>query len=278
MYNVHTHHTLPNSEKNHGQACFNATPKPVECRPGTSVMRLLVSVGNAAEAVAAVRGGADLVDAKDPSVGALGSVPVNTLREIHMAVGGERPVTAALGDASDETAIETVANTFASTGAAFVKVGFAGIDNARRVRRLADAATRGARNAGKGTAVVVVAYADAHRVEALSPPSLAEVAAAAGVDGLLIDTADKHGPGLRGLVGSRTLTAWVAEAHKAGLFAALAGKLTSDDMGFVRDTGADIAGVRGAACESGRTGKIAVNRVRLLREQCAAGLAARSIS
>jgi uncharacterized protein (UPF0264 family) len=33
----------------------------------------------------------------------------------------------------------------------------------------------------------------------------------------------------------------------------------------VRDAGADIAGVRGAACENGRTGRVSADRVRLLQ-------------
>jgi len=33
----------------------------------------------------------------------------------------------------------------------------------------------------------------------------------------------------------------------------------------VRDAGADIAGVRGAACVGGRSGTVAADRVRLLR-------------
>ena len=94
-------------------------------------MRLLVSVRNATEALAAVQGGADLVDVKDPNAGSLGAAPIKDFHKIHTAVSGERPVTAALGDANDETAIEKIARTFADAGAAIVKVGFAGIDNAR---------------------------------------------------------------------------------------------------------------------------------------------------
>ncbi|RZK86999.1 MAG: hypothetical protein EOO66_20930, partial [Methylobacterium sp.] len=42
--------------------------------------RLLVSVRDADEAVMATRAGADLVDAKDPVRGALGALPVETIR------------------------------------------------------------------------------------------------------------------------------------------------------------------------------------------------------
>ena len=90
-------------------------------------MRLLVSVASATEALAALAGGADIIDAKDPLAGALGAVPIAVLTEIRAAVAGERPLTAAIGDAGDEAAIEATACAFAAAGAAVVKVGFAGI-------------------------------------------------------------------------------------------------------------------------------------------------------
>jgi uncharacterized protein (UPF0264 family) len=233
-------------------------------------MRLLVSVASASEASAALAGGADVIDAKDSQAGALGAVSVEVLREIHAAVAGARPVTAALGDAANEAAIERAACAFAAAGAVLVKVGFAGIAGARRVAALTAAAVRGARAGSDGkSSVVAVAYADADRGASLAPAALVEVTARAGAEGVLLDTADKSGPGLRGLVAPGALAAWVAEAHQAGLLVALAGKLTADDLPFVRDAGADIAGVRGAACVGGRTGRVAADRVRLLRAICA---------
>jgi uncharacterized protein (UPF0264 family) len=229
-------------------------------------VRLLVSVANAAEASAALAGGADLIDAKDPLSGALGAVSADVLRDIHAASAGARPVTAALGDAEDEAAIEDAARVFAAVGASFVKVGFAGIASAERVAMLTAAAVRGARAAGDGTCgVVAVAYADADRAARLAPAALVEVAARVGATGVLLDTADKHGPGLRALVSARALAAWVGAAHETALLVALAGKLTADDLPFMRDAGADIAGVRGAACEGGRSGRVSAERVRMLQ-------------
>jgi len=87
----------------------------------------------------------------------------------------------------------------------------------------------------------------------------------AGAVGILVDTADKRGPGLRALVDRKTLAAWVARAHDAGLFVTLAGRLTADDLPFVRAAGADIAGVRGAACDGGRLGRLSPEKVWKLR-------------
>ena len=233
-------------------------------------MQLLVSVGSATEAVAALAGGADVIDAKDSLAGALGAVSVEALREIHDAVAGSRPVTAALGDATDEVRVEHDARTFAGAGATLVKVGFAGIACAERVEALTAAAVRGAAAGRHGqSGVVVVAYADSDRAKSLPPDAFVTLAARAGAEGVILDTADKAGPGLRGLVSPGALAAWVADVHDAGLFVALAGRLTSADFPFVRDAGADIAGVRGAACDGGRRGRVTSDRVRLLREQSA---------
>jgi uncharacterized protein (UPF0264 family) len=225
-------------------------------------MRLLVSVATAEEASAALAGGADVIDAKDALAGALGPVTPDRLQAIHAAVGGARPVTAALGDGEDEAAIERLARVYAGAGAVMVKAGFRGIACEARIAALIAAALRGART--EGARLVAVAYADAARASTRPAAALVDLAAHGGADGLLIDTAVKDGPGLRGLISAQALTTLVARAHRAGLFVALAGKLSADDLPFVRDTGADIAGVRGAACEGGRTGRVTTDRVRAL--------------
>ncbi|MEO8258194.1 MAG: (5-formylfuran-3-yl)methyl phosphate synthase [Acidobacteriota bacterium] len=229
-------------------------------------MRLLVSVTSAAEAAAALSGGADVIDAKDPRRGALGAVSPETLRAIHAVVDPGRLVTAALGDARDDATIEQDARVFTAAGAALIKVGFAGISDAQRIGGLIAAAVRGATAGGGG--VVAVAYADAAGAASLAPGALINVAARTGAAGLLVDTAEKGGPGLRALVPQRELAAWVAEARAGGLFVALAGQLTAGDLPFVHAAGAAIAGVRGAACDGGRTGRVSAERVRRLRAIC----------
>ena len=53
-------------------------------------MQLLVSVRSAEEAAAALAGGADLIDAKDPAAGPLGPVSLERFREIVVEVAGAR--------------------------------------------------------------------------------------------------------------------------------------------------------------------------------------------
>ena len=228
-------------------------------------MHLLVSVRSAAEAAAALAGGADIVDAKEPHAGALGAVSLDVLRGIHRVVATRRPLSAAIGDATDEAAIERTAREVAAAGALFVKVGFSGIAGATRMAALAAAAHRGVVDGSAGrSALVAVGYADADETVSLVPSALVDLAARAGARAVLLDTANKNGPGLRALIDPDVLAAWVAHAHASGLRVALAGKLTADDLPFVRDTGADIAGVRAAACEGGRTGRVTPERVAAL--------------
>src|SRR5215216_3700093 len=106
-------------------------------------MQLLISVRSRNEALAALHGGANIIDAKEPGAGALGVVSLSTFRSIADCIAGEVPVTAALGDAFDEQSLEKLAREFGHAGAAFVKVGFAGIDSQDRVSSLLAAARTG---------------------------------------------------------------------------------------------------------------------------------------
>jgi (5-formylfuran-3-yl)methyl phosphate synthase len=229
-------------------------------------VQLLVSVSNPTEARRAVDGGADVIDAKDPLNGALGAVSLDTLRQIHSVVAGRRVVTAALGDASDERAIERLAFEYARVGIGFVKIGFAGITDRSCVDRLLTLAVRGARAAGQADCgVVAVAYADTDSDTSVERIALVDIAARTGATGVLLDTADKNGPSLPHVVSAASLEAWVGMAHDAGLTVALAGRLTADDLSFIRDTGADIVGVRGAVCEGARSSHVVEQKVRDLK-------------
>ncbi|HVE77886.1 MAG TPA: (5-formylfuran-3-yl)methyl phosphate synthase [Gemmatimonadaceae bacterium] len=223
-------------------------------------MRLLVSVRDAAEAEAALAGGADVIDAKEPSAGALGAVSPATLAAIVDAVGGVRPVSAALGDLGVEEPDELVARgeAFVSAGAAFVKVGF-GVGNLSAAAPLA--ALLAGRVAAAGGALVFAAYADAAEWGWPVPDDVLTLSYHVGVAGLLLDTANKSGPGLLDRLPWAALAGWVARAHDAGLLVALAGGLAPADLSRVRDLAPDLIGVRGAACAGGRSGRIDGRRV-----------------
>ena len=231
-------------------------------------MHLLISVAGPAEARAALRGGADVIDAKDPRRGALGPVPLHRLAAIRAAVAGARPLSAALGDAASEEALAGAVAAAVAVGVAFVKIGFAGVTSEARARRLAVAAQRRL-GTDVGTRLVLVAYADWRRAESLAPARVVAVAADAGAAGVLLDTANKDAP-LFTIESPATLAAWIAGAHAVGLFAALAGGLSGPEFARARALGADVVGVRGAACVGGRMGRVSRARVAALRASAGA--------
>jgi len=74
------------------------------------------------------------------------------------------------------------------------------------------------------------------------------------------------GQGLRQLANMHDLTAWVTRAHDARLLVALAGKLTIEDLSWLVACNADIVGVRGAACENGRSGRATDEELRAMAD------------
>ena len=217
-------------------------------------MKLLVSVVDAGEARAAAAAGADIVDVKNPAEGSLGAPSPAVIAAVRDAVGAERPVSAAIGDMPNLPGTAALAALGAArSGAAFVKVGLYGSsteDDAVALLR----AVRDAVADVEGAVVVAGAYADARRVAhaPLAPELLPRVARAAGVGICLLDTAVKDGRGLLDWLSPDALASLVAEAHAAGLQVALAGALRAEDLPVVRESGADIAGVRSAVCGDGR--------------------------
>ena len=236
-------------------------------------MKLLVSVVDAAEGRAAAEAGADIVDVKNPAEGSLGAPTPAVIVDVRTTVPAELPISAAIGDMPNLPGTAALAALGAArSGATFVKVGLWGATTEPDAVALLRAVRDGVASV-PGTVVVAAAYADAARSAhaPLAPELLPRVAHAAGVETCLLDTAVKDGRGLLEWLSPGALTSLVADAHAAGLQVALAGALRAEDLPVVRDTGADIAGVRSAACRDGRrSGRLDAARVRALIAACAA--------
>jgi len=232
-------------------------------------MRLLVSVRSAAEVSAAVAGGADIVDAKEPSRGALGPVSAATLRAIARRLPPGVPLSVALGDPTDAgsvtAAIAAVDGLEPRPREAYVKLGLAGARDHADAEGLVARAVAAAAGAALRPGVIVVAYADHTAARALPRDVVSRLAAAAGARGVLLDTCVKDGRDLFSYVGRAELRGWVLDAKRAGLLVAVAGSLTGDGVHGLAGLPVDVVGVRGAACLGGRAGQVVEQRVRLVR-------------
>ncbi len=199
---------------------------------------MLASVENLAEALCMLEEGADIIDLKAPSLGALGALPVDTAREIASALGGRRPVSATIGDLPMEpqTVLRAV-EAMAATGVDYVKIGFfPGGDWNGTMASLAPVTARGVR-------VVAVLFGD-------QKPGLSYVEALskAGFAGVMLDTFDKDGGSLAQVCPLGYLRDFVAEAQAYGLLCGLAGSLRQADIPSLLELRPDYLGFRGALC------------------------------
>jgi (5-formylfuran-3-yl)methyl phosphate synthase len=229
-------------------------------------MRLLVSVRSAGEVAAAVSGGADIVDAKDPSLGSLGAVSARELGSIADQVPLEMTLSIALGDPADTQALEhamtAVGQLGARRGAAYVKIGLAGTAD---YETLLAATVRMAAQTALSPAVIAVAYADGAGRHLPTADAATRLVVRAGAAGLLLDTQSKNGFDLFHFMPMSAVRTWASEARAAGLLTAVAGSLSIEGVRATATLPADIVGVRGAACEGGREGIIARHKVSELR-------------
>lgn len=229
-------------------------------------MQLLISVISAAEVREAIAGGADILDVKNPAEGSLGAHFPRVIQQIRASAPRPLKVSVAIGDMPNLPGTASLAALgAASCDADYVKVGLWG----PRTEAEAVLLLQEVRQAVSSFPIVVIAalYADAHRAGTLDPQLLPRIARAGGVAGCMLDTAIKDGRHLFDFLSPGMLQALAAEAHASGLLFALAGALREQDLPLVRDLGADVAGVRSAACRDNcRAGPLDAERVRRLRE------------
>ncbi|MHC2002216.1 (5-formylfuran-3-yl)methyl phosphate synthase [Methylobacterium sp. CM6241] len=212
--------------------------------------RLLVSVRDADEAVMAARAGADLVDAKDPVRGALGALPVETVRAIVASIADEAVSSAVAGEPQDAASLPGSVAAMAGTGIGYVKVAVrADFD---------DDALAAAARAAPGRLIAVL-FAGAPM-----PDDLVGRLAGAGFAGVMIDTAAKDGRRLGDLLPAPRLSAFTADARLHGLLSGLAGSLTIADIAVLAAHRPDYLGFRGGLCfGSDRTRGLDPERVAL---------------
>jgi dihydroneopterin aldolase len=224
--------------------------------------RLLASVRSAEEARVVLRGGADIIDLKEPALGALGRLADATIRAAVAAVAGRRPVSATIGDLPlDPAAVGRAVAQMAALGVDIVKIGFFPGDAAATLAALAPLARSGVRMAA-------VLFADRR-----PDLRLVDDCAAAGFHGVMLDTADKRAGPLTRHLDLAALDAFVRRARRHAMLAGLAGSLGAADVPLLLPLAPDYLGFRSALAAGSRDGPLdpaavaAVRRLVVARSQ-----------
>jgi len=232
--------------------------------------RLLVSVRNAIEAEIALAGGCELLDFKDPLLGAMAPVDPQILLEGVAAAqccNPTVPISVALGELKEwESTATTAILASVSDSITYCKVGSAGIDEREDWRRhWCDLMTRVSESHLRQQLWIAVAYADYQRAASLPLADIVQLAIEQECDGLLIDTFDKSSGRLTDCIDRSTLHTQLSKLQKAGLHTAIAGRLRAEEIPDLCDLPVNIIGVRSAACSDGtRTSTVDASRINQL--------------
>jgi (5-formylfuran-3-yl)methyl phosphate synthase len=259
--------------------CAQALKRPIP--------HLLVSVRSDNEALEALEGGCDLLDAKEPSRGSLGrpeAWQIEAIVRIRDHHAPQTPVSVALGEAAEFLPAEGLPSVsygfdFAKLGTAALGAGPEGGQQFQRVRAAFDgyfaARLSAARpfggdashgQTGLCPAWIAVAYADWDAAKAPHPAAVIASAAEWGCRGVLIDTYGKCSGGLLSHLDEAEIERLAAGARDRHLIFALAGKLAADDLARLAGAAPDIIGIRSAACAQGdRRGMVDARAVRAFR-------------
>lgn len=223
--------------------------------------QLLISVRSAAEASAALAGGADLIDVKEPKLGSLGAADPQVWREVIDQVDSRLAVSVALGEISDR---ESSFDADSFRGASMVKFGLANMADIADWQTIATARYQ---QVPSECARVAVYYVDQTRAKC---PSLKEVlrwSREISATAVLLDTYVKDGQSLFDFVSAGELAQTIAAIHDGDQLAACGGSLAEAHFSTAIAAGADVLAVRGAACFGARTGEVRQERVTALKRR-----------
>ncbi len=223
-------------------------------------MLLLISPINTEEAREAIKGGADIIDVKNPKEGSLGANFPWVIKNIREIAPEGMHVSATLGDVPYKPGTVSLAAAGAVvSGADYIKVGLYGTKNYSEALEVMENVVRTVKDFDKEALVVASGYADAHRVNAIDPMEIPRVAADSGADLAMVDTAIKDGKTLFDFMDKDKLQEFNNNIHDYGLKSALAGSIKKNQLRLLYEIGCDVVGIRGAACTGGDRNKGTIN-------------------
>lgn len=219
---------------------------------------LLVSVRSVDEVDAALSGGADLIDVKEPAKGPLGPAEAEVVAAVIARVKNRVPVSAALGEWSPNAI--TDAHWHLELKINYVKWGLAGY-TARPGwgEDLLD--TR--RELPVGMEMVAVAYADWERAKSVPPGEMVRFAKRFRFKAFLLDTWGKDGKTLLDFASPGEVAELVESLKRVEMTVAIGGSLRPEHVKQLKAVAPDYYAVRSSACAAGkRDGVIDAARVK----------------
>jgi len=230
-------------------------------------MKLLISPTDREEALEAIKGGADIIDVKNPAEGSLGANFPWIISEIRGLLPEGIELSATIGDFPNLPGTASLAALgVASLGVNYVKIGLYGVNSMDDALRLASSAVRAVKNSYPKTKVVIAGYADYKRIDSIQADLIPSVAKESKADIAMLDTAVKDGTNLFNFMNPEELSKFVQDVHNSGIGVALGGSLAREHIESLSSIGVDVIGIRGAACQnSDRQGRIRAELVSELK-------------
>jgi uncharacterized protein (UPF0264 family) len=229
-------------------------------------MRLLVSPINIEEAKAAMAGGADILDVKNPKEGSLGANFPWVIRSVAEVAAGKLPVSATIGDFDYKPGTASLAALGAAfSGAEYIKVGLLKIKDQAEAKDMLSHIVKSVKDFDDRKKLVAAAYSDYSRVGSIAPMDLPLVASECGADVVMVDTAIKDGKSTFEFMTETEIADFISAGHDLGLDVAIAGTIKFEDLKLLRRVAPDIIGVRGAVCGGDRSGQIKEELVRKMK-------------
>ncbi|MGZ5018592.1 MAG: (5-formylfuran-3-yl)methyl phosphate synthase, partial [Methylobacter sp.] len=180
---------------------------------------MLASVNSVAEALQALSANVDIIDLKQPALGALGALETDLVKSIVDEINGRCPVSATIGDLpmQPELVYQAVL-AMAATGVDYVKTGFfPGGDWQKTIEKLATLT--------QTTNLIAVLFADTQ-----PDFSVIDILKAAGFKGVMLDTMNKNSGSLTQVMTKTDIARFAGRAKDQSMLCGLAGSLRLDDI------------------------------------------------
>jgi len=200
--------------------------------------RMLASVSSLAEAMVVLSADVDIIDLKQPALGALGALNLDAVKQIVAGIAGRCPVSATIGDLPTQPdPVFNAVKAMAETGVDYIKIGFFPDDDWQGTIKKLSALT------GQNFALIAVLFAD-------TQPDLTIMSMLkdAGFAGVMLDTINKQKGSLTQLMTKMEIAQFVKQAKSRQLLCGLAGSLRLEDIPELMPYKADYLGFRGALC------------------------------